>query len=356
MLREEISELKSTIHRTDISNEPAEAVQAMKEEFDHLRGTLATAMIHSGSSADKDEMLEAIREGFESVRADLERRQDPPESVISNTGELIDALNGGLDGLRADVEKMVDKPRDMDMSTIYEIRDTLKEGLVNVRSDIDRLLVAGMEQGELSSRRGGEVVVADGEHEHTESLRRDDIENLEVMITQLRMKVEAFDNMPPPPPQPVPQPAEDALFKADLDGIEVKLKELQTSVAHVAQREQIQREDAATKDDTEAIETLLRNTKARIDEVLSSEAEGLARTSHVESLEATMLETRDAFHDLSSRIGPQAASKEDLGLLEALLKELRAGLEEMQEKATPARMENVCRRWILRLSSLSVWT
>ncbi|KAL8717135.1 MAG: hypothetical protein Q9225_005601 [Loekoesia sp. 1 TL-2023] len=338
VLREEISELKSTIHRTGASNEPTEAVQAMKEEFDHLRGTLATAMVHSGSSADKDDMLEAIREGFESVRADVERRQDRPESVISNTGELIDALNDGLDGLRADVEKMFDRPQDMDMSTIYEIRDTLKEGLINVRSDIDRLLVAGMEQGELSSRRGGEVVVADGEHEHTERLRRDDIENLEVMITQLRMKVEAFDNMPPPPPppQPVPQPTENTLLKVDLDGIEATLKELQASVAHVAQREQIQREDTATKDDTEAIETLLRNTKARIDEVLSSEGEGLARTSHVESLEATMLETRDAFHDLSSRIGPQAASKEDLGLLEALLKEVRAGLEEMREKATPA--------------------
>ncbi|KAL9027327.1 MAG: hypothetical protein Q9196_004130 [Gyalolechia fulgens] len=335
VLRGEISELKDTIRRTGDSAESAEAVQAMKEEFDHIRGTLATAMVHPGSSIDRDEMLEAIREGFENIRADAERKQDRPESIMSNTGELIDALNDGLDGLRADVEKMVNKPQDMDMSMIYEIRDILKEGLVNVRSDIDRLLVAGMEQGELSSRRGGEVVIADVEHEHPDNLRRNDIENLEVMITQLRIKVEAFDNMPPPPPQPAPQPAEDALFKADLDGIEAALKELQASVAEVAQREQIQREDVVTKDDTEAIETLLRNTKATIDEVLSPEAEGLARTSHVESLEATMLETRDAFYELSSRIGPSCASKEDLGLLEVLLKEVGAGLEGAREK-TPA--------------------
>ncbi|KAL8932212.1 MAG: hypothetical protein Q9211_006454, partial [Gyalolechia sp. 1 TL-2023] len=335
VLRGEISELKDTIRRTGDSAESAEAVQAMKEEFDHIRGTLATAMVHPGSSIDRDEMLEAIREGFENIRADAERKQDRPESIMSNTGELIDALNDGLDGLRADVEKMVNKPQDMDMSMIYEIRDILKEGLVNVRSDIDRLLVAGMEQGELSSRRGGEVVIADVEHEHPDNLRRNDIENLEVMITQLRIKVEAFDNMPPPPPQPAPQPAEDALFKADLDGIEAALMELQASVAEVAQREQIQREDVVTKDDTEAIETLLRNTKATIDEVLSPEAEGLARTSHVESLEATMLETRDAFYELSSRIGPSCASKEDLGLLEVLLKEVGAGLEGAREK-TPA--------------------
>ncbi|KAI4168366.1 MAG: hypothetical protein LQ343_006451 [Gyalolechia ehrenbergii] len=335
VLREEIAELKDTVRRSGDSEESAEGVQAMKEEFDHIRGALATAMVHPGSSFDRDEMLEAIREGFESIRADVERKQDRPESIMSNTSELLDALNDGLDGLRADVEKMVNKPQEMDMSMIYEIRDTLKEGLMNVRSDIDRLLVVGMEQGELSSRRGGEVIIADVEHEHPESLRRNDIENLEVMITQLRMKVEAFDNMPPPPPQPAPQPAEDALFKADLDGIESKLKELQASVAEVTQRQQIQREDVATKDDTEAIETLLRNTKAKIDDALSPEAEVLARTSHVESLEATMLETRDAFYELSSRIGPSSASKEDLGLLESLLKEVRAGLEEIQEKTLP---------------------
>ncbi|KAL8829626.1 MAG: hypothetical protein Q9170_006083 [Blastenia crenularia] len=336
VLREEISDLRGTIHRTGASNESAEAVQAMKEEFDHIRGTLATAMVHPGSSVDKEEMLEAIREGFENVRVDVERKQDRPESIISNTGELIDALNDGLDGLRIDVERMVSKPQDIDMSTIYEIRDTLKEGLINVRSDIDRLLVAGMEQGEFSSRRGGEVVIADGDHEHVDRLQRNDIENLEVMITQLRMKVEAFDNMPPPPPQPTYQPVDDALLKADLDNIEATLKLLQASVAEVAQREQIQREDAATKDDTEAIETLLRNTKASIDELLSPEAEGLAKTSHVESLEATMLETRDAFHELSGRIGPQAASKDDLSLLESLLKEIHTRLEELQEKATPS--------------------
>ncbi|KAL9014168.1 MAG: hypothetical protein Q9173_001182 [Seirophora scorigena] len=335
VLREEISELKSSIPRDGNAADFAEAIQVMKEELDHMRGTFATAMVHQGPSFERDEMLEAIREGFENVKVDIERRQDRPESVISKTGEIVDALNDGLDNLRADVEKMVDKPVDIDMSTIYEIRDTLKEGLVNVRSDIDRLLVAGMEQGEFSSRRGGEVVIADGEQDQVERLRRNDIENLEVMITQLRMKVEAFDNMPPPQ-QPTFQPPEDTALKADLDGIEATLKALQASVAELAQREPTQRTDAATKDDTEAIETLLRNTKASLDEALYSESEGLARTTHVEALEATMLETRDAFQDLSSRVGSQAASKEDLEPLETLLKEVRKGLEEIQVKTTPA--------------------
>lgn len=334
VLREEISELKKTIPRTTTSADSAETVQTIREEFDHIRGTLASTMVLGGTSTDKDEMLEAIREGFENVRVDVERRQDRPESVISNTGELIDALNDGLDALRSDVEKMFNKPQDMDMSTIYEIRDILKEGLVNVRSDIDRLLVAGMEQGEFSSRRGGDVVLADGDRDPVENLRRNDIENLEVMITQLRMKVEAFDNMPPPPPQSPSQPVEGALLKADLDAIEAMLKELYICVTEIAQREQTQQDNAATKDDTEAIETLLRNTKATIDEVMSNEAEGLARTTHVEALEATILDTRDAIRDFGTRLDTHTASKDDFGILESLVKEMHAGLEEIRGKST----------------------
>ncbi|KAL8918413.1 MAG: hypothetical protein Q9172_005426 [Xanthocarpia lactea] len=336
VLREEISELKSSIPRTTASADPAETIHTIREEFDHIRGTLTSTMVLGGPSTDKDEMLEAIREGFENVRADVERRQDRPESVISNTGELIDALNDGLEALRSDVVKMVNKPQDVDMSTIYEIRDTLKEGLVNVRSDIDRLLVAGMEQGEFSSRRGGDVVLADVDHDPVESLRRNDIENLEVMITQLRMKVEAFDNMPPPPPPPQSpsQPIEGALLKADLDAIEAMLKELYISVTEISQREQTQQDNTVTKDDTEAIETLLRNTKATVDEIMSNEADGLARTAHVEALEATVLDTRDAIRDFGTRMDTHTASKEDLGVLESLVKEMHAGLEEIREKGT----------------------
>ncbi|KAL8965287.1 MAG: hypothetical protein Q9183_003929, partial [Haloplaca sp. 2 TL-2023] len=337
VLREEISGLKNGLPRDGGAADSTEAIQAMKEEFEHIRGALATSLVQGGPTADKEEMLEAIRDGFENVRADVERRNDRPESVISNTGELIDALNDGLDGLRVDVERMVNKPQEIDMSTIFEIRDTLKEGLVNVRADIDRLLVAGMDDRGSSGKRDGEVVIAEAEHGRVDNLRKDDIQNLEVMMTQLRMKVEAFDNMPPPPPsQPAFESAEGALLKADLDGIEATLKDLHASIADVAQREPIQDQNVATKDDTEAIETLLRNTKAQMDEFLSSDPEGLAKTAHVESLETTMLETRDAFHDLKARLESSSVSKDDLGLLEELLRELRTSVEDMKDKATPS--------------------
>ncbi len=299
----------------------AETIAAMKDEFEHLRATLGTTLVRGGASADRDEVLEAIRESHESLRAEFERKHERPESVFSGTGELLDALNDGLDGLRVDVERMVNKP--LDMTVNYEILETLKEGLADVRADLDRLHTAQSEDRGFSSARDGEVIVADPE---AENLRRNDIGNLEMMITQLRIKVEALDNMPPSPV--AHNSAEGAIAREHIEALEAMMRDVQASVADIGHRERVQNEKGATKDDMEAIETLLRNTKAKIDEIGSSDSEGLAKVAHFDSLESILNETRDAVHDY----GSDGASKKDIEVLEALLKEVRAGLEDMRER------------------------
>ncbi|KAL9132967.1 MAG: hypothetical protein Q9175_005855 [Cornicularia normoerica] len=299
----------------------AETIAVMKDEFEHLRETLGTTLVRGGVSTDREEVLEAIRDGHESLRAEFERKHEAPESVSSGTVELLDALNDGLDGLRVDVERMFNKP--IDMTVNYEILETLKEGLAHVRADLDRLHRAQSEQRGFSSSRDGEVIVADPE---AEGLRRNDIGNLEMMITQLRIKVESLDNMPPPPV--AHQSAEGAIAKEHIEGLEAMVGDVQASVANFVQQERVLNENNATKDDTEAIETLLRNTKAKIDEIGSFDSEGLAKVAHLESLESILNETRDAVHEF----GSDGASKKDIGVLEALLKEVRAGLEDMRER------------------------
>lgn len=324
-----LEDLKTNMPQENDRDASGEAILTVKEELEHLRETLTTTIVRGSSLADKEELLEALREGLETVRADISRSHDRPESIISNTGEILDALNDGLDGLRIDVERMVNKP--LDMTVNYEILDTLKEGLANIRSDFDRFRSSDQE---IIGSKGGEVVIADGE---VESLRRNDIENLEVMITQLRIKVESMDNVAPPPPPappapPAPPPAPPSMegfaVKEDLEGIEVLLRDVQATVAELSQRDQKEREDAVTKDDTEAIETLLRNTKAKIDDMLSAESESVARVAQVEVVEAIMKETLDAVNEF----GTGSASKEDVGILEALLKEVCAGVEEIRER------------------------
>ena len=299
----------------------AETLAAMKDEFEHLRATLGTTLVRGGTSADREEVLEAIRDGHESLRADFERKHERPESVFSATSELVDAFNDGLDGLRVDIERMVNKP--LDMTVNYEILEMLKEGLADVRADLDRLRTAQGEPRGFSSVRDGEVIVAEPE---VEGLRRNDIGNLEMMITQLRIKVEALDNMPPTPA--AHQNSEGAISKEHIEELEAMMRDVQASVADIVQPERVHSENSATKDDVEAIETLLRNTKAKIDEMGSSDTDGLAKVSHFESLESILNETRDAVHDY----GSDGVSKKDIGVLEALLKEVRAGLEDMRER------------------------
>ena len=318
-IREGLEGASNNISRDLNSEGAAETIIVMKEEFEHLRETLATTLIRGGVSADKEEILEAIREGHDSFRAELEAKRDRPESIMSGTGELLDALHDGLDNLRADVERMVNKP--LDMTVNYEILETLKEGLASVRADVDRLHTSDNRPRGFSSTRDGEVVVAD---EKPEGLRRNDIGNLEMMITQLKIKVEALDNMPPPPT--THEASEGTAAKADIESLEAMLREVQVSVADIAER--TQNETTVTKDDIEAIETLLRNTKAKVDEFASSDSEGLAKVVHFESLESILLETKDIMNDF----GADGASKKDISGLEALLKEVRDGLEEMRER------------------------
>ena len=327
IIREGISEVGNNLPQKPSTETAAESIAVMQEEFKHLRETIGMTLVRSGSSADQQELLDAIREGQESIRVELETKHDRPDSLYSGTGELLDALNEGLDSLRVDVERMANKP--LDMTVNYEILETLKEGLSNVRADLDRLHNAQGDQRGLSTTQEGEVIVAEVE---PEALRRNDIGNLEMMITQLRIKVEAMDNMPipPPPPPPPPQQApETSLSMEQFEALEAMLRDVQASLADILQRERSDVENTVTKDDTEAIETLLRNTKAKLDDLASSESDGLAKVSHVDSLETVLNDTRDALADFAS----EGASKKDVEVLEASLNEIRAGIEDLREKS-----------------------
>ena len=347
-IRDGLDEMKRDIPRRD-SHVDSSTITVMKEEFEHLRETLATMLTRSGSAIDKEEISEIIRDSLNGVRLAGEHENGRPESLISNTSELLDAFNDGLDGLKIDLQKIINKP--IDMTVNYEILDTLKEGLASVRADIDRLHTAQVEQESVSGRRGGEVVIADG---NSKSLERNDIENLEVMISQLKIKVESFDNMTSAPA--ASQTGDGSIPSDDLERLEAIMKDVQANLALLGEQEQ-SAVNAVTKDDTDAIETLLRNTKAKIDEMASPDYEGTAKTVHLDSVETVIKSTRDAIEDLATRQEFDTASKADVGVLEALLKEVRAGLEDIREKGGfDSSMESVKKPDIEALETLCMDT
>ena len=300
-----------------------EAVDMVKEELRHMRETLAGMLTRGGGSVDRDEILETIREGFDKAQLHAGKREGQAESILSNTSELLDAFNDGLDGLKGDVERIVNKP--IDMTVNYEILDTLKDGLASLRTDMERLR-AHQTESDRTVTRGGEVVVADAET--AKGLSRPDIENLEVMITQLKIKVDAMDGVPPSA-----RGSDESAQKADLDRIEAMMKELQDSVGTIADRATSETEGAASKDDVYAIETLLRNMQAKIDEVSAPDLEALAKSEHVESVDAAIKSIKESVEDLVVRQETEAVSKKDVSLFEAILKEIQAGVSEVCEKS-----------------------
>ena len=316
-----IRDITDSDRSSNLSSNTEDIVRQVKEELEHMRTTLAGTLIRSGSSIDREEILEAIREGLDSNHNP--RRPDGNESILSNTSELLDAFQDGVDGIRADMKKLMDRP--VDLSTSYEILDTLKAGLENVRSDIDRLHESQKDFSETATARGREVIV------HDENLISTEIEGLKVMITQLRIKVEALDFMPPPQPD-IPFDSQ-YLHKDDLTDIYTAIKAVHHSVNNLnAAREVPLRDNAARKEDTDAIETLLRNIKARLDDFSFPEVDSLAKSDHVGSLEDLIKDMKDTIEDSTAQAEKHSFSKEDFTMMELLLKEVAAGVDELQNK------------------------
>ena len=316
-----IRDIAENDRSSGLSSNSEDIVRLVKEELEHMRTTLAGTMMRSGSAVDREEILDAIREGIDSNRSP--RRPEGNESILSNTSELLDAFQDGVDGIRADMKKLMDRP--VDLSTSYEILDTLKAGIESVRTDIDRLHENQKDLSETATARGREVIV------HDENLISTEIEGLKVMITQLRIKVEALDFMPPP--QPSRAFDGQSVQKDDLADIHTAIKAVHHSVNNLnAARELPLNDGAAKKEDTDAIETLLRNIKAKLDDFSFPEADVLAKSDHVEALEDLIKNMKDVVEDSAAQAEKHSVSKDDFTMVELLIKEVAAGVDELQNK------------------------
>ncbi|EXJ82778.1 hypothetical protein A1O3_06593 [Capronia epimyces CBS 606.96] len=335
--------------QSSLSSNSEDVVRLVKEELEHMRTTLAGTLIKSGSSLNRDEVLEVIREGLEYSRT--VPKADGNESILSNTSELLDAFQDGVDGIRADIQKLTDRP--VDLSTSYEILDALKTGIEEVRADIATLYDKQSEGSETNTARGQEMVVHDQNRISTE------IEGLKVMITQLRIKVEALDGMTAPPAptevrvhkddmneiydaihqveESVHRSKQDGshVHKDDLDGLHTAINQVNDVVSQIRDApppEATIPENAASKEDTDAIETLLRNLKAELDEVLSPDAEEpLAKSTQIGALEVILKDIKMTVEETATR-ACEDSSKEDFTLIELMLKDVQGSVEDVKSK------------------------
>lgn len=302
----------------------SELEKVVKDEFEHLRETLTMTIMKPGESTDKDEIIAALREGFDSMIDDYNHRKDSGESELSNTSELLDVFHGGVDALRADMEKILNKPADVGSSE--ELLESLKEGLSDIKAEIERLRESNREPEEQYSTRGRELTLS-GEQD-----LGSDIESLKVLVTQLQIKVEAIDIQPP-----VPEADPDVVKKQDLLEVLESIKEVQGVVGEVLMRDLPTPElpeGLARKEDTDAIETIVQNTKAQLDDYMVAEQEGKITSERIEALETLAKETKDLFEGFTAHVDSEGPTKADVTNVENIIKDVWVAVDDLKTSMT----------------------
>ncbi|KAM7186364.1 hypothetical protein V8F20_011431 [Naviculisporaceae sp. PSN 640] len=340
--RAEINELVSK--SSDSSRE------VIREEIESLRDTVNSSLVpaipQQTSSGNNKEILEALHDGLGSLRSEITTRP------IAGLTEILDALQEGLGDIRGSIEKLQNKPADLTAND--EILDALKSGLDGVRSEIDELREESKNDRALATIGDN----ADAATDNTKAMisaehmiKQDDIKNLEVLITQLGMKVEAMESTPPPVVESLSKEdlarMEDLLQNvaatvADLpsrqpplEPLEDMLRKVQVSVDEMASREAKETPaepvltDPATREDVQAIENILRNTKSRLDDLIDGEQ--AVRKDHIDNLETLMLETRENLSSLFSHL-ENVSRKEDITMVESLVTQIISAFDEMKER------------------------
>ncbi|KAI1634602.1 hypothetical protein F4809DRAFT_507664 [Biscogniauxia mediterranea] len=353
----------------------------LKQEIESLRDTVNSSLVpHVPPASDHREVLEAIRESLERMRCELHRPH-------AGTTDILDALHEGFSDLRCGIERMSNKP--VDLTANDEILDALKTGLDDVRANIDSLREGDQNDraiAPLGAIPSDALVPAD-------LAKHDDIKNLEVVLSQLRVKMEAIEAAEPTPPAGglskddlaemeemirngaskedlnemgalirnavskddlnemeelirkgiskedlniVEEMLQKAASKEDFNKVEEMLKNMQDSIAFRPRKEgepPINPEDGATKEDVIAIETILRNTKAQIDDLV--EGEQAVRKDHIDAIEALILEAKESLGSVSTQLETMTR-KEDLVRIESIVTQVTASLDEVKERADKA--------------------
>lgn len=354
-----------------------ELLEAFRGELEGLR--LSDGLTRQHARADTEEVLEAVRLGLDDLRSHLEKKLDRPDTQQSATGEIIDAMNDGLDGLRADVAKLADKPVDMTVS--YEILDTLKDGLAGLREDIESL--KGARQAVYVEDEvvpaGNEIALADDPDNQQSTMTReiveessdsknlsrsadfpqqDDfshadnfshsngLERMEIILAQIQGKVDAMDaNIQNPAVAPLasePVAAAGSAMKEDLFAIEELLKDVQAAVLMLQDRDTPLPivDGLARKEDTDAIETLLANTKAKIEEIVFPDPDTAVTKENLDDVELVVRTTSEALEALAKKIEEEGATKADVTVVQVIADDIKVALDEMraansEEEADP---------------------
>ncbi|KAL4811499.1 hypothetical protein BDV18DRAFT_129490 [Aspergillus unguis] len=293
----------------------------VQEEFEKLRDSLTMSLVPADLKNDKDDVIAAVQAALESFHNEKgqAKEAEPADGEAKDgeslsTADLKDAFTDGVGLLKEDIAKLLERPAECNST---ELLDTLKEGLSSLKAEVETLRQSHEESG----NKDRELVLAD------ESKQVNDIDGLKALISEIQVKVDAIEAAPRGAELP-----EDLLKKEHMDEVMAGLAELKDSVAGLMAREIPADEATAKKEDTDAIETLLRNTKSQLDEMVFPAPDEFARAEQLGSLEDMVKETKTVVTELQSRLEAECPTKAEIGTLETLLKDMWVALDESKSK------------------------
>ncbi|KAH8130148.1 hypothetical protein ACSS6W_005487 [Trichoderma asperelloides] len=336
-----------------VSKANATSREQLQTELEGLRDVVHSSMVPAAPlmpQTHNDDLLDALRKGLSNLRQEILRPR--PE-----TSEILDALNDGLNDIRAGIDRITNKP--VDLTANDEILDALKEGLDGVRSDIGTIRDSSNDRAvairTVNSENNNEMAIIPAD-----MAKHDDIKNLEILITQLRAKIEEMGS---------PAGAT-AAPKINMSHLENMLHDVQRSVNELKSRAPVivqaakpregseQDKDQSetpkegeeyvmrsipsiftksggnpTKEDVAAIENILRNTKSRVDHLIDGDQ--AVRREHIDTLESLILESREAIRSVNRQLEdiPNLFHKDDFAKLTTIITDLGEGLEAIKDHA-----------------------
>ncbi|KAJ5367330.1 hypothetical protein N7541_001271 [Penicillium brevicompactum] len=294
-------------------------IDSIKQEFESLRERMDMSLVSSQPGAEKDEIISTLREHFDNLREETAKR----EENNSSPAELLDAVTGGVDSIREDLKKLLEKPAEFDST---EILETIKDGLADLKLEMESLRQSNKEADEAGSTRGGELMLAN-EAPSSESEPPTivpDIDGLKALITQLHDKVEST-------PRSV-EPDEDALKRSHLDEVLAALHTVHEKVES-APRSAEPDEDTLKRSHLEDVLLALSKVQEKVDIIESTPRsaepdEDTLKRSHLDDVLAALQSVHEKVEIIEST--PRSIEPDEDALKRSHLDEVLLAIHELQ--------------------------
>lgn len=321
-----VDQISGMSSRGGSSGNISEKLDGLRDEISHLlegqieslRDSVNMSLVPAGP------VHNPMKDGLDGIKERLDRIRGELQRPLAGTTEILDAIQEGMSDLHAQIDKLGNRPPDLTAND--EILDALKDGLDSVRSEMEGIRDGREHNDRAVAPYEDNAVIPSGD-----GLKREDINNLEAMITHLRIKVEAMAEESSTGTRSMDNPHTSSrteemfsLLKDAVDGISRKDSQTRERAPGSSITP-----DTDLKEDVQAIETILRNTKARLDDLIDGEQ--AVRKEHFHGLEALILETRDNISLITTQMD-NSPRQEDITKLESLISHVASTYDEMKER------------------------